>query len=309
MNKSRVLTIGIALACLLPWMLGSDEPNTQENQSRLSEMTPEQLEQLTRKRHSFELLSPNERDKLRRLDREIHSQPNADQLMQTLRGYHDWLSTLSSQEQAQLKDENPVTRIDKIREQIAQRRQNDIGLTPETRLPISDHEALRKWANDLAAKRQSEIARLRPQDRDRGDGINRRGPQIQIARLVFAVNLDNTSDEQLLTLVSEEDLDKLAQSISSRGREILEDQQTHREKVRLVFRWIMASFMTRVSDEELRRFSDEVLTDQERENIYRLGPDDGRQELIRQYNRHRMRRMSPRPQNPPGGFLGLPRQD
>lgn len=296
------LSWAVALG-IWPWPPAPDDGSYSANRERLAEMSPEQLEQLSRKRDSFELLMPQERDKLRRLDQELHAEPNAEQLMQTLRGYHEWLSTLRSSEQAKIKDEkDPVARISEIRRLVSSRRQTDIGLTNETRLPPEDNDALRKWVGEFASRQQAEIAKLFPAP-DRGPPLgNRRGGQAQVFRFVVSVIRGSIPEDKLAELVSPEDLAQLAESLSPKARGILDNQQTQPEKIRLVFRWVNASFMPRVSEEELRRFLTDALDDKQREIVYRLGPEEGRQELIRLYREFRQRRPPRPPDGEPGEF-------
>ena len=307
MNERRNLFRIAAAMCLLPWLVALDDNSFSANQARLASMSPEQLEQLLRNRDKFEMLTAEEQNKLRRLDQELHQQPNAEQLMQTLRGYHEWLSTLRSRERAQLKDLEPVARISEISKQISSRRERDIDLTIETRLPPEDNDALRNWAGDFVTRKQPEIAKLFPAgERMQQPGL-RRGNQPPAFRLVFSVVRGLVPDDKLDQLVSSDDIAQLAKSLSPKANEILANQKSTLDKIRLVFRWINASFMVRISEEELRKFSIEALDDKEREFIYKLGPEEGRQELIQRYRESRQRRMSPRtPGDDPGRFPDQP---
>jgi hypothetical protein len=276
-------------------MLAFDETVLKENRARLESMSGEELELLRRKRDRFALLSPHDQDKLRQLDRDLHREPNAEQLMQTLRGYHDWLATLRSGDQARLQDMDAAQRIAEIREMVSLRRQMDIGLTDATRLPPEDNEALRKWLGEFVRRKQEEIAKLFPAGERPQESLGRRGFQSQVVRLVFSVARDIVPEDKLEQLVTIDDMAELTKTLSQRANQILNDQPSHSEKVRLIFRWVNASYVPRVGEEELRRFLSEVLNDQQREIIYRLGPEEGRSELMRLYREYRQRRIPPRP--------------
>ncbi len=302
MNKRRNLFLVAALFGVLPLFLALDENSFSDNQARLASMSPEQMEQLLRNRDKFAMLSEEEQDKLRRFDQELHREPNAELLMQTLRGYHEWLSALRSTERAKLKDLQPTARISEITQLIAARRERDIGLTDATRLPSGDNEALRKWASDFATRKQSDIAKLFPGgERGPQPGSRRGNRPPAVAALVISVGRGFVPEAKLDELVASDDLDQLAKSLSPKANAILADQKSKLEKIKLVFRWIFASFQTRVSEENLRTFFREGLDDNQREIIYRLGPEQGRQELERLYNESRRRRMQFRsPENESG---------
>ena len=116
LNSNWGLVVGLGL---LPMLLAIDGGTYPENQARLSAMSAEQLEQLWRKKSSFDLLSPQEQDRLRRLDRAIHAEPNAEHLIQTLRDYQEWLSSFRSVEQANLQDMPNDKRIAEMKSLIS----------------------------------------------------------------------------------------------------------------------------------------------------------------------------------------------
>jgi hypothetical protein len=177
---------------------------------------------------------------------------------------------------------------------ISRRRQFDIGLTDATRLPPEDHEALRSWLDEFVRRKQDDISKMFATSDRASQSIGRRGFQSQVVRLVFSITRDAVPDDQLEALVTDGDIERLSQAISAHANQILNDQDSRVEKIRLIFRWVSSSYVPRVSDDELRRFSIEELNDQQREIIYRLGPEEGRHELIRLYRESRQRRWSPR---------------
>lgn len=286
----------LAAVALLPWLLAVDGSDYWDNQARLSKISPEQMDQLLRKKATFDLLSPPEQERLRRLDREIHAQANAAQLMQTLRGYHEWISTLRSSEQARIKDLPPEKRIAEITNLISQHRQRDIGVTNETRLPPEDFEALTNWVRELGERKKDEIAKLvAPLERTAMSG-SRRQFAAPMARLIGAIVRGMVSEDKLDELVSEEDLAELSKMLTANAAEILHDQPTKRDKIRLVVRWVNALVMPRASDAELMRYFSEALKESDREEIIRLGPIEGRLRLLQLYYRDvRFRRSPGRP--------------
>lgn len=305
-DRPSYLATTLLLLLSLPWLVGLDENSYSTNQARLAAMSPEELEQIQRNRDRFALMSDSEKARLRRLDDELHREPNAELLMQTLRGYHEWLSTLRSTDRAALKDLPADARIAKINELISASRERDLGLTNATRLPAEDNEAVRKWAQEFVQRKQAEIGKIfSSPERPPVPGSRRGGPQAY--RLFFAVAQGAISDEKLEEIVTDQDLELLLNALSAKAKEILADQTSNADKLKLAFRWFAVSYSIRVADEELRRFLREDLDDAQREMIYRLGPEEGRQQLIRMYEQKRRNRLRG-PDGGPGPPLDEPRR-
>src|SRR5262245_27106695 len=74
------------------------------NASRLQQMTPEQKDDLRRKKIRFDELSDEEKTRLRDLHEEIAGDPNSKDLQSTATAYNRWLATLDSTERSQLLD-------------------------------------------------------------------------------------------------------------------------------------------------------------------------------------------------------------
>jgi hypothetical protein len=307
-DKSPVWLTFLLLG-LFPVLLALDDPSARESRTRLEAMSPEQLDQLLRKKQSFDLLTPSERDRLRRLDHEIHAQSNHEQLMQTLRGYHEWLATLPSSEQARIMDRPAAERIADMKDMISQQRQRELGVTDETRLPPEDFDALSRWARELGERKRDEIARIFASLDERALGGSRRGNQSFLTRLMFVALRGGIPEERLSQLVSDEELEQLADALSPKGAQILAEQSTKQDKLRLVRNWLTALAVPRVSDADLRAFFADGLNDDDREEIVRLGPVEGRQRLMQLYRESRFRRGFFRPADagPPNENPGSPR--
>jgi hypothetical protein len=296
MNKRRSSWVGLVVLALLPWLMAIDGGSLAERQARLASLSPEQIEQLLRKKEVFDALPPEERERLRRLDRDLNAEPNAERLLQTLRGYHEWLTSLRTDERIRIKDAPPEKCIAEIESLLAQHRQRDIGLTNETRLPTEDFEALMKWTREFSERKKDEIARLVTAIERNPAGGQRRSVPLPMVRLVVGIIRGSVSEEDLDALIGDEDLSRLSQTLSAKGAKILSDQKTKREKVLLILRWINASTVRRPSEAELMRFFNEDLNEEMRAEIIRLGPLEGRERLVQQFNREmRLRRGPGRP--------------
>ncbi len=274
-NSKWGLVIGLGF---LPILLAIDGGTYSENQARLSAMSEEQLQQLWRRKESFDRLTPQEQDRLRQVDQAIHAEPNSEHLLQALRGYQEWLSSLGSMEQAKLQDLPIDKRIAKMKSLISQNHQRDIGLSDQTRLVLTeDFEAISKWARELGERKKDEIAKLFAQLQRPMPA--RGGLRSPMTRLVLVIR-GTTQEEKLDDLVTEDDLAQLSKSLSDKAAKILDDQKSKPEKVRLIAGWINESVVPRISDAEKIRIFNEVLSQDDRDEINRLGPIEGRQRLL-----------------------------
>ena len=73
-----------------------------QNAARIQQMTPNQKDDLRRKKNRFDELTPEEQQKLRDLHVAITSDPNTKELIDTLTQYNRWLKTLDSEDRSTL---------------------------------------------------------------------------------------------------------------------------------------------------------------------------------------------------------------
>src|SRR5687767_6902602 len=95
---STLLVIAAFAGCgpgLLSRRLLADE-GYQERVERLQKMSPEEKEDLQRKKKRFDELPEAEKDRLRELYAAITIDPQSEALSETIRRYNRWLATLSS---------------------------------------------------------------------------------------------------------------------------------------------------------------------------------------------------------------------
>lgn len=152
---------------LIAWMAGTAclsggvqpanaEKNDRNRASQIEAMTPEQKENLLKKKERFDALSPQEREKLRQLHAAISSQPNANQLQDALRRYNEWLKTLTTAQQAEVTSLPADKRIAKIKE-IQQNQLQFHFFEVAARLEMEDLNTLNAWMEDFVSRRESEI--------------------------------------------------------------------------------------------------------------------------------------------------------
>ena len=89
--------------------------------ARLQQMTPDQKDDLRRKKLRFDELSTEDKQRLRDLHQSITSDANSRELLDTAVGYNRWLATLDATERSLLLDiKDPYSRIERIKELIQQ---------------------------------------------------------------------------------------------------------------------------------------------------------------------------------------------
>src|SRR4051794_4123250 len=88
-----------------------------DNAARLEQMTPDQKEDLSRKKLRFDELSAAEKQRLRDLHVSITTDPNAKELSDTVTRYTRWLANLDPADRSTLLDiKDPEQRIARIKE-------------------------------------------------------------------------------------------------------------------------------------------------------------------------------------------------
>src|SRR3954447_9037781 len=86
-----------------------------QNASRLEQMTPEQKEELARKKAQFDVLTEAEKQHLREIHAAITADPGAKELSETATKYARWLANLEPTDRAPLLDiKDPKQRIARI---------------------------------------------------------------------------------------------------------------------------------------------------------------------------------------------------
>jgi hypothetical protein len=115
----------------------------------IERMSPTDKAELLRKEESFLKLSPAEKEKLRRLHREIQNDKDAAELRWIMRNYYEWWKSLPKQdERADLSLLPPEERVKRIKELLqAERNRN-----PLKNLSPKDNEVLQDWMEGFAKK-------------------------------------------------------------------------------------------------------------------------------------------------------------
>jgi hypothetical protein len=162
--SSFVLRISCFAVCLVVCFArnaySADDFST--NAARLQQMTPEQKDDLRRKKIRFDELNDEEKKRLRDLHEEIARDPNSKELQNTATAYNRWLATLDSTDRSQLLDiKDPDARIERIKELMHQQESRRFQLY-SINLPEQDRETIFKWLEDFVASHESTILERLP---------------------------------------------------------------------------------------------------------------------------------------------------
>jgi hypothetical protein len=254
-------------------------------------MSPERKQELHRRYEQFMALTPQERERIRRLHRQLDEDPRGRELRQTMHCYHAWLGTLPAVTRYELRDLEPAERVARIKEirEAAQR-----GMRQPT---SEDLKAIRTWLDErvkeleerlkesLAKERAEQFARLSPEER-----------RWMVMRTLFFQRWRPGGGPGPGFDFSE--LDELRDRLSPQSQAWLKgsppDERSPADQRRILMAWIgRAVFVHRSGHrhddgppaalgEHLDRFV-EQLPPEQRGELLRLPPDEMQQELLRLY--------------------------
>lgn len=138
------------------------EPPRRDDQktaaARLAGLDPQAQDQLLRQLERFQKLTPTEQERLRALDLALAADPQADALWTVMQRYHRWLSELPTATRAELLNQSPDDRL----ERIAALRAKELG--------PKDLRVIRLWMagigrEQLTDEKRKELKELPEQDR------------------------------------------------------------------------------------------------------------------------------------------------
>jgi len=284
------------------------------NASRLQQMTPEQKDDLRRKKIRFDELNDDEKKRLRDLHEEIAQDPNAKELQSTVTAYNRWLATLDSTERSQLLDiKDPEARIERIKELMHQqetRRFQQYSIN----LPEKDRETLFKWLEDFVVAHGGDIVERLPGDAKRRELFR----SWQRHRRQFNLPWPSSDEHaQLIKRFSTETQKMLDSSAASELTKEPDDQRTperqqalHQRKVEELVRTAYYSRMfPQISQAELLKYYAAMKSDDpRRRQLEGKEGEELRRELQKMYNFDHVGRP---PGGPPGsgpGRFGPPGQ-
>ena len=243
---------------------------------------------LLQKKRRFDDLSPAEQARLQQIHNQLAQDPDQTQLWQVLKRYRDWLDMLTLAERAEILSLPADKRIVKIQElasvQEAKRFRMMAGgfqMSPRDLSVI--HDWFDKFLDDhtpkiLATLPDEPFGRLKKEykpERDR----------------VFLGRLYNQSMSPDLPRPSPEEEQQLRAKVSKEAQGVLNQAESAQARSRIIRWWIGAAVLSRMrtepSKDELHKFAQESLSDQDRFRLESLPTDHMNRELRRLYNQRR----------------------
>ena len=275
------------------------EDGSQVKRQRLDEMSSVEKEQLRAKRARFLALAVDEQQRIRKLHRQISTEP---QLEQTTLAYFSWLKTLPAIQVAELKSLPTPQRIVRIKEIRAEQQQQLVQRLASKPLSKKDGQAVLNWATRFVERHQDEIFGKFPAEL-KGRYRNTPNPGQREKLLLHAAWQLNAAPTP-----SRAEIQQLFDQLSPAAKQELQALKNPQEKKRVIERWLKTSFVERfgtdrmlpvANDKQLDRFYREFLTRDQQEDLDRLPAPDFQRELEQLfYNRSH----KPHPPGPPRPF-------
>jgi hypothetical protein len=259
--------------------------------ARIEAMTPEDKAKLLQKKERFDALSPAERDRLRMLGSELTSRPDGERLFGVLKRYNNWLKTLTSAQQAELMELPIDKRLAKIKDlQRSQIESHFLDISYQ--LEKEDIHTIYAWMEDFVSGHQDQIL-TKTDPRFAGMIVATPNPSYRRYLLVRTLFGRPLPPDSPLPLPTEQDFAALAVRVSPTLQYELIMQKTDENRRSLVMTCARYAVYARFApppptDEELSKFY-ATLKAEDRERVEKYEPRQMRRELIRLYNRNRLR--------------------
>ena len=288
LTTSLLATFGIVL--MLSSTSGADEEATK---SRLESLSVTEREELRRKSEDFAKLDQSEQDRMRQLHVAINSSEDSAQLQSVMLNYHEWLKTLAANQRSELLKLPADERIDQIKQLMEEQRQQRFRDLVRTQLPAEDVRAIFGWLDQYSLNHQDELLELLPETSRQRIQQSRASPSMQRKMMMMA--LGSRGDEVQLPAPTDEEFEKLNETLSGNAQKALAELPSRAEKMKLVREWVRAGVASRmtpqISRERLMEFYREYrerTTDKKRvEELDSLPPEKFYEEVTKMYFRSR----------------------
>ena len=320
MHRHTSIIVCLFSICLL----GLSSIDYSEREERIKSMNAVELEELRNKLRRFELLSPEDRQRVESLHAQLQSHDNREELQRVMEAYYKWLLTLDEDERRSIQTTTSKDRIDLVK-QIRREKQYELfKITEDSSLSQDDIEKLFDWTNRFAIKHRNEVVAALEAIEDNKDvrdyleqrqryirnWIRRRGrgqdddAQLRdeaskwIAPFVM-LQLNQHNQVAITELITDEDIQDLRSQFSEKARAELESSEFIEDQRDMVRGWMIRVIKVKnepnrydYSQEEMHRFYNEQLTPEERADLDKLGQEEFTRELrgkMRRYIRSRER--------------------
>jgi hypothetical protein len=295
---------------------------------RVEAMDQAAKEQLLRRLEYFNTLSPEQQQRLRRLNETLEREPQADELRRVMSRYYDWLKTLKPFQKAELADLAPRERVERIKKLLqeqsrkeAKRASGEEGPRVERlkkllqeqmpkigkRLTVEDLEGLVRWTEQYVTTHESQLIEELPEPR-------RKEARLQLAKIreperrreVLAGLWLRTqmADLHKVMAISVVELADLRTRLSPATRQRLEafPEAEQQRTVSLWLRLVLLHYVAvphrpptpgEVSDQELAEFLEHQLNPEARDRLLGLPPEEMQRELWSLYLRSKSQETTP----------------
>lgn len=271
--------------------IDTDAEMIAKRRALIEQMSDAEKDSLARALERFQELDPSEQQRLRRLRQKIESSSNSAELEQVVHGYYDWLATLTPGKRSEIQALPPKERMAAVvRELQEEARRN------QERLSLQDYIVLADWLRDEFESRLLETVPEKKRQK-----FTDQSPTFRRATIVYMLARRMRDDGwRLLETLSAESLDTLTSRLSPSSRELLVQAGSLDAQRRVVARWVygfvhrsvgqrqLSSLLSDVSDAELTEFFEKELSDEQRESLLSLSPEEMWHDLRVEYVRKQL---------------------
>ena len=277
------------------------------SEQRLAEMNGNQLNEILGRRQRIEALPPAARQRLREIHQQWLAHPRRDELLETMQAYYQWWTTLTIEERSRVRAETDSRRLDVIRGILQQRAEAVFGIAGETQLPRDDVSQLFEWNREFLSRRRDQIVELYRSSANRRS--RRLDSRLDRPEVLFFV-LDRIPDDLASSLIEQSDIDLLREKLSDEAVAIIDAQEDHAARQKLVYRWVMSAVSAQwnppIDERELMEFYDLEMTQRQRQLVDAMSPQRRRSAIAQMYRARRRNQSIP---ISPFGVPEVPRDD
>jgi hypothetical protein len=260
----------------------ADRTPLAERRRQLAAMSEPDKADLERCFREFSQLPPEERDRLRQLHAQIDADPDPARLRGTLQRYCRWLASLPPFRRNELSELKPDERVKRIKQMLEEQAKW------EAKRPSSqDLTAFTRWLEQYVGRNEAEVVRTMPDVHRRR--LEESNPATRKRLLMWwrwqAVTAGVVSPP------SAADFAELRQSLSPDTRARLESKSVA-EQTRIVGGWLKYTpvvsawkgGLRAVDEKQLSHFFEHELTDEQRDRLLGMPPEQMQHELLRLYH-------------------------
>ena len=276
----------------------AEETTFDQELERLNRMSAAEKATLRQQRERFQRLAPDEQQRLRQLDAAISADPRQDRLRQVMQSYSDWLRALPSNERIELLSLPAGQRVARVKLMLQEQQRRHFRELFGSKLQFGDQKVLLDWVHQLIERDEARImGQLTPLERQR---LLRIENSMQRRVMMAMMYRWKSGEVKLFDLLrpTDSDVRQLAADLSPLARDTLAAARDDKQREQLIQMWARGVIDSRVrpqiSKDEIQRFLDEHVTDEQRAYIESLPRERMRMELQRMYLRHRFN-SQPRP--------------